>query len=102
MQKPPAPYQAASKYSVLLLLYYCIQGTAVNVQAMAYGNMGMTSGTGVCFTRNPSTGERKLYGEYLINAQVCMIESLIEGSHKAVATAVKFKEHNFSLVLRKV
>jgi pyruvate,orthophosphate dikinase len=37
---------------------------------MAYGNMGPTSGTGVCFTRNPSTGERKLYGEYLINAQV--------------------------------
>lgn len=39
-------------------------------QAMAFGNMGPTSGTGVCFTRNPSTGERKLYGEYLINAQV--------------------------------
>lgn len=36
---------------------------------MAFGNMGPTSGTGVCFTRNPSTGERKLYGEYLINAQ---------------------------------
>ena len=44
-------------------------GTAVNVQAMAFGNMGETSATGVAFTRNPSTGEKKLYGEYLINAQ---------------------------------
>lgn len=44
-------------------------GTAVNIQEMVYGNMGDTSGTGVAFTRNPSTGERKLYGEYLINAQ---------------------------------
>ncbi len=44
-------------------------GTAVNVQEMVYGNMGETSGTGVAFTRNPATGEAKLYGEYLINAQ---------------------------------
>lgn len=44
-------------------------GTAVNVQAMVFGNMGETSATGVCFTRNPSTGEHKLYGEFLINAQ---------------------------------
>jgi pyruvate,orthophosphate dikinase len=44
-------------------------GTAVNVQAMVFGNMGETSATGVAFTRNPSTGERALYGEYLINAQ---------------------------------
>lgn len=44
-------------------------GTAVNVQEMVYGNMGNTSGTGVAFTRNPATGEKKLYGEYLINAQ---------------------------------
>ncbi|MFU0827166.1 MAG: Pyruvate, phosphate dikinase [Lachnoclostridium sp.] len=44
-------------------------GTAVNVQAMVFGNMGNTSGTGVAFTRNPSTGEAKIYGEYLINAQ---------------------------------
>ncbi len=44
-------------------------GTAVNVQAMVFGNMGETSGTGVAFTRNPSTGERKLYGEFLMNAQ---------------------------------
>jgi pyruvate, orthophosphate dikinase len=44
-------------------------GTAVNVQAMVFGNMGEDSATGVAFTRNPSTGEKKLYGEYLINAQ---------------------------------
>ena len=44
-------------------------GTAVNVQAMVFGNMGDTSGTGVAFTRNPSTGEKGIYGEYLINAQ---------------------------------
>jgi pyruvate, orthophosphate dikinase len=44
-------------------------GTAVNVQAMVFGNMGETSATGVAFTRNPSTGEKALYGEFLINAQ---------------------------------
>jgi pyruvate, orthophosphate dikinase len=44
-------------------------GTAVNVQAMVYGNMGETSGTGVCFSRDPSTGENYFYGEYLMNAQ---------------------------------
>ena len=44
-------------------------GTAVNVQEMVYGNLGETSGTGVAFTRNPATGEKKLYGEYLMNAQ---------------------------------
>jgi pyruvate,orthophosphate dikinase len=44
-------------------------GTAVNVQAMVFGNMGDTSATGVAFTRNPSTGEKRLYGEFLINAQ---------------------------------
>ncbi|PTM59465.1 pyruvate, phosphate dikinase [Desmospora activa] len=44
-------------------------GTAVNVQMMVFGNMGEDSGTGVAFTRNPSTGEKELYGEYLINAQ---------------------------------
>ncbi len=44
-------------------------GTAVNIQEMVFGNMGNTSGTGVAFTRNPSTGEKKLYGEYLLNAQ---------------------------------
>jgi pyruvate,orthophosphate dikinase len=44
-------------------------GTAVNIQAMVFGNMGETSATGVAFTRNPSTGEKRLYGEFLINAQ---------------------------------
>ncbi len=44
-------------------------GTAVNIQSMVFGNMGEDSGTGVCFTRNPSTGEAKFYGEYLMNAQ---------------------------------
>ncbi|GAA3646640.1 pyruvate, phosphate dikinase [Asaccharospora irregularis] len=44
-------------------------GTAVNIQSMVFGNMGETSGTGVAFTRNPSTGENKLFGEYLMNAQ---------------------------------
>ncbi len=44
-------------------------GTAVNVQAMVFGNMGENSGTGVAFTRNPATGENKIYGEYLMNAQ---------------------------------
>ena len=44
-------------------------GTAVNVQSMVFGNMGLTSATGVAFTRNPATGENKFYGEYMINAQ---------------------------------
>ncbi|MFD1745600.1 pyruvate, phosphate dikinase [Rhizobium helianthi] len=44
-------------------------GTAVNVQAMVFGNLGSTSATGVAFTRNPSTGEKRLYGEFLVNAQ---------------------------------
>jgi pyruvate,orthophosphate dikinase len=44
-------------------------GTAVNVQAMVFGNMGETSATGVAFTRNPSTGAKELYGEFLVNAQ---------------------------------
>jgi pyruvate,orthophosphate dikinase len=44
-------------------------GTAVNVQTMVFGNMGDTSGTGVCFSRNPATGEKRVYGEFLVNAQ---------------------------------
>ena len=44
-------------------------GTAVNVQAMVFGNMGDDCATGVCFTRDPSTGENVFYGEYLVNAQ---------------------------------
>ena len=46
-----------------------LAGTAVSIQSMVFGNMGNDSGTGVCFTRNPSNGENKFYGEYLINAQ---------------------------------
>lgn len=46
-----------------------LRGTAVTVQTMVFGNMGEDSGTGVCFTRNPATGENKLYGEFLLNAQ---------------------------------
>jgi len=46
-----------------------LKGTAVNVQAMVFGNMGDDCGTGVCFTRNPSTGKREYYGEFLMNAQ---------------------------------
>ncbi|MFT4325922.1 MAG: pyruvate, phosphate dikinase [Candidatus Woesearchaeota archaeon] len=46
-----------------------LKGTAVNVQSMVFGNMGDTSGTGVCFSRDPSTGENVFYGEYLMNAQ---------------------------------
>lgn len=44
-------------------------GTAVNVQSMVFGNMGETSGTGVCFTRDPNTGENEIFGEFLIDAQ---------------------------------
>ena len=44
-------------------------GTAVNVQAMVFGNMGKDCATGVAFTRNPSTGANEVYGEYLVNAQ---------------------------------
>ena len=46
-----------------------LPGTAVNVQSMVLGNMGTNSGTGVAFTRNPATGENKIFGEYLMNAQ---------------------------------
>ena len=46
-----------------------LPGTAVNVQSMVFGNMGTNSGTGVAFTRNPATGENKIFGEYLMNAQ---------------------------------
>jgi pyruvate,orthophosphate dikinase len=58
----------AKKYRKISNIHGLI-GTAVNVQAMVFGNMGEESGTGVCFTRNPATGEAKLYGEFLLNAQ---------------------------------
>ncbi len=60
--KKAVDYRRANKISNQL-------GTAVNVVAMVFGNMGDDSGTGVAFTRNPSTGERKFYGEFLVNAQ---------------------------------
>ncbi len=65
-------------------------GTAVNVQSMVFGNMGEDSGTGVAFTRNPATGEKKLYGEYLMNAQG---EDVVAGvrTPKPIAT---LKEQN--------
>jgi pyruvate,orthophosphate dikinase len=65
--------------------------TAVNVQAMVFGNMGETSATGVAFTRNPSTGEKSLYGEFLLNAQgedvVAGIRTPQEITEKARAAA---------------
>lgn len=67
-------------------------GTAVNVQAMVFGNMGETSATGVCFTRNPSTGEDAFYGEYLINAQG---EDVVAGirTPQALTIAAKHNGH---------
>jgi pyruvate, orthophosphate dikinase len=58
----------AAKYRQINKIFGLI-GTAVNIQAMVFGNAGDDSATGVCFTRNPSTGEHKLYGEFLVNAQ---------------------------------
>jgi pyruvate,orthophosphate dikinase len=57
-------------------------GTAVNVQAMVYGNLGETSGTGVAFTRNPATGDKHFYGEYLMNAQGEDVVAGIRTPHK--------------------
>ena len=82
-------------------------GTAVNVQAMVFGNMGNTSGTGVAFTRNPSTGAKGIYGEYLINAQgedvvagvrtpqpiTKLAEDLPECYKEFMAIANKLEEH---------
>ncbi|HEX8232891.1 MAG TPA: pyruvate, phosphate dikinase [Caulobacteraceae bacterium] len=64
-------------------------GTAVNVQAMVFGNMGETSATGVAFTRNPSTGEKALYGEFLINAQG---EDVVAGIRTPQALTVRARE----------
>jgi pyruvate,orthophosphate dikinase len=68
-------------------------GTAVNVQAMVFGNLGEASATGVAFTRNPSTGERQLYGEFLINAQgedvvagIRTPQEITEAARKAVSS----------------
>ncbi|NBI06049.1 pyruvate, phosphate dikinase [Senegalia massiliensis] len=79
-------------------------GTAVNVQSMVFGNMGETSGTGVAFTRNPATGENKLFGEYLINAQgedvVAGIRTPQEISHLEVSMSDVFEE--FKNITRKL
>lgn len=68
-------------------------GTAVNVQAMVFGNMGETSCTGVAFTRNPSTGENSLYGEYLVNAQG---EDVVAGLRTPQSLTIKGKIENGS------
>lgn len=64
-------------------------GTAVNVQSMVFGNMGETSATGVAFTRNPSTGTKELYGEYLINAQG---EDVVAGIRTPQSITISGKE----------
>lgn len=73
-------------------------GTAVNVQTMVFGNMGQTSGTGVAFTRDPSTGEDILYGEYLINAQG---EDVVAGTRtpQPIARLEKEMPENFKLLI---
>lgn len=82
-------------------------GTAVNIQAMVFGNFDNDSATGVCFTRNPSTGERQLYGEYLVNAQgedvvagirtpekiAHMAKSMPEVYKQLEATALRLEQH---------
>src|SRR5215207_6533818 len=65
-------------------------GTAVNVQTMVFGNMGEGSGTGVAFTRNPSTGEKKLFGDYLMNAQG---EDVVAGIRTPIAIASLEREN---------
>jgi pyruvate,orthophosphate dikinase len=67
-------------------------GTAVNIVTMVFGNMGNTSGTGVAFTRNPSTGDRAVYGEYLINAQGEDVVAGIRTPHKVEVMAQELPE----------
>ena len=64
-------------------------GTAVNVQSMVFGNLGKISGTGVAFTRDPATGEKNLFGEYLINAQG---EDVVAGIRTAAARSPSLQE----------
>jgi len=73
-------------------------GTAVNVQAMVFGNMGNNSGTGVAFTRNPATGEDKFYGEYLMNAQG---EDVVAGirTPKAISELKKEMPENYNQLI---
>ncbi len=82
-------------------------GTAVNIMQMVFGNLGETSGTGVCFTRNPATGAKELYGEFLVNAQgedvvagirtprplAEMEAALPEAYHELVATMARLEAH---------
>eukprot|EP00747_Dinoflagellata_sp_TGD_P150719 gnl/TRDRNA2_/TRDRNA2_177142_c0_seq1.p1 gnl/TRDRNA2_/TRDRNA2_177142_c0~~gnl/TRDRNA2_/TRDRNA2_177142_c0_seq1.p1 ORF type:complete len:1057 (-),score=277.47 gnl/TRDRNA2_/TRDRNA2_177142_c0_seq1:183-3353(-) len=83
-------------------------GTAVNVQAMVFGNTGPNSGTGVCFTRNPNDGDNKLYGEYLINAQgedvvagirtpepIARLEQDMPAVYKELVSTCKLLENRF-------
>ncbi|MGI9458207.1 MAG: pyruvate, phosphate dikinase, partial [Aeoliella sp.] len=78
-----------------------LKGTAVNVQSMVFGNMGDDSGTGVAFTRNPSTGENKFYGEFLVNAQG---EDVVAGirTPEPVASMPKWKAPNNKTIGKKV
>lgn len=78
-----------------------LAGTAVNVQSMVFGNMGDDSGTGVAFTRNPSTGENKFYGEFLVNAQG---EDVVAGirTPQPVAEMPKWKAPNDKTIGKKV
>jgi pyruvate,orthophosphate dikinase len=73
-------------------------GTAVNVQAMVFGNMGQTSGTGVCFTRDPNSGDDELFGEFLIDAQgedvVAGIRTPLPIADLATAMPDVYKEFN--------
>ncbi|MCB1042502.1 MAG: pyruvate, phosphate dikinase [Acidobacteria bacterium] len=68
-------------------------GTAVNVQSMVFGNLGVTSGTGVCFSRNPSNGDSLLYGEYLVNAQGEDVVAGIRTPHPIVGADPKSMEN---------
>ncbi|TWT38276.1 Pyruvate, phosphate dikinase [Posidoniimonas corsicana] len=78
-----------------------LKGTAVNVQSMVFGNMGDDSGTGVAFTRNPSTGENKFYGEFLVNAQG---EDVVAGirTPQPVKDMPKWKAPNDKTIGKKV
>jgi pyruvate,orthophosphate dikinase len=69
-------------------------GTAVNIVTMVFGNMGWDSGTGVAFTRNPSTGERKLYGDYLLNAQGEDVVAGIRNTEKIETLGTSLPEAN--------
>jgi pyruvate, orthophosphate dikinase len=79
-------------------------GTAVNVQSMVFGNMGDDSGTGVAFTRDPSTGERKLYGEYLTNAQGEDVVAGIRTPQPIAAMAIELPKayRQFEQIARKL